>query len=50
MGLLVRWGVIKLKSAKLRVFDDDIVIICVSSCGVGKGVDGGCMPLPTRPQ
>ena len=45
--------VIELKSAKIRSFDNEIVIGCVRVCVcvcVGECVDGGFMPLPTCPQ
>lgn len=52
--------VIKSKSVKMRIFYAAVVIdydtcvcewlwVCVLF-GVGKGVNGGCTPLPTRPQ
>ena len=42
--------VIELRSPKRRIFDVAVVIVCVCMCGVAKGVDRGCTPLPTRPQ
>ena len=39
-------GHARVESAKTRICDADVVIVCV---WVG-GVDGGCALLPTRPQ
>ena len=35
---------------KTRIFEAPVVTVFVSKCGVGEGVDGGWMPLPTHPQ
>ena len=42
--LVCRSVVIELKGAKMHICD------WLSVCGVGVGVDGGFMPLPTRLQ
>ena len=42
--------VIELKSAKTRIFDAALVIICMRVFGVGEGVDWDCTPLPIRPK
>ena len=39
---------IELNHAKMRIFEAAVVIVYV--CEVSLGVDGGCMPLPTRSQ
>ena len=49
----VRWSVIiESKSVKTRIYNAAVMIVCVcvSEHGVGEGMDGGCMPLPTHPQ
>ena len=40
---------IELKSAKMRISDVAVVILCVCGEG-GEGVDGGYTPLPNSPQ
>ena len=35
---------------KSRVDDAAVLIICVTEHGVGKGMNGGCVPLHTLPQ
>ena len=51
-ALFVRWSVevvevIESKSGKMSVLDTFYVCLCMEW---GFGVDGGLMPLPTRPQ